>query len=1095
MHFVSPDKAPRRSCALLLALLGSASLVVAQSPEQQAAGVELFEKKIRPVLATRCFVCHSASAPKVQGGLWLDSRDGLRKGGNSGSPIVAGDPDSSLLIKALRHTDEALKMPPGKPLNAEVVMDFEQWVRIGAPDPRSEKVSAARELVPAKSREFWSFQKPVMPKVPEVAGAVRTPVDNFILAKLREAKLSPSPEADMRVLLRRATYDLTGLPPSTQEIQDFLNDQSPNAFEKVVDRLLASPHYGEQWGRHWMDVSRYADTRDRGSRFAFSYTYRDWVIRAINEDMPYNDFVRKQVAADKLDLKDRRDLAALGFITLGRSVPKGEHDMIDDRIDAVTRGLIGLTVTCARCHDHKFDPIPTRDYYSFYGMVANSVEPIEYPLLGKEDENSPLVKQYREGMKARLQAIEDFKTKRHAELVAEFRMSSWIERYMLAAQQGSKMSNTELEKLSRERDFNLFVLRRWRDYLNRMREERDGVFAAWFALAALPADRFAAQAPEVLRGLAGGANPEVLKGFVGKTVASMDDAARVYGDVLAKLDGPSPQKESNAEAIRLALRAEKTPTNIPQSDFMKIRGPGGDDNIIRGLNDAVRTWQAECAYRGLPPRAMAIEDLPQPQMAHVFLRGNPNNLGVEAPPQFLSVLSKEPKVFQNGSGRLDLANAIASEENPLTARVIVNRVWSWHFGRGLVATPSDFGRRGDLPSHPELLDYLAKRFMDEGWSMKKLHRWVMLSSTYRQSSKDRPDAREIDPENKLVWRMNRQRLPYESLRDSTLFVSGQLDSTMGGLPYALTAFPAQPRRTVYGYIERGRLPGELNTFDFANPESHSPQRFLTSVPQQALYLMNSPFIAEQAKHLIQRSEIRFAKDDRTRVQTLYRIVYGRDASKAEIDDALGYMSGETGKHADASVKPPSAWLYGIGEFSEKTGKVDFQQFKVFSDDQWQTASLLPHPVSGGASLSAKGGMPGDDAQHAVIRRWVSPVAGVVNVSGSLAHKLGDRAMGDGVRVRVVHSRKGKLLEEVVKNRTAVVALSEVAVEPGDTLDFVVDCVASPENDSFLWAPEVRLKTEAWKAADDFRGPDPLALDSWEKYAQVLLETNEFAFVD
>jgi hypothetical protein len=318
---------------------------------------------------------------------------------------------------------------------------------------------------------------------------------------------------------------------------------------------------------------------------------------------------------------------------------------------------------------------------------------------------------------------------------------------------------------------------------------------------------------------------------------------------------------------------------------------------------------------------------------------------------------------------------------------------------------------------------------------------------------------------------------------------------MGGLPYSLTSFPAQPRRTVYGYIERGRLPGELNTFDFANPESHSPQRFLTSVPQQALYLMNSPFVAEQAKHLIERSEIRHARDDIARVQTLYRVVYGRDASKVEIDDALAYVNAESGKQTGQPAKTSSQWQYGMGAFDPKTGKVEFQKFQYFTDDTWQSASILPQPLAGHASLSAKGGIPGDDAQHAVIRRWVSPASGVASVSGLLEHKLGDRAMGDGVRVRVVHTRKGKLLEETVKNRKAEVALGEVAVEPGDTLDFIVDCLENPENDDFTWAPEVRLKTQSWKAADDFRGPDPLALDAWEKYAQVLLETNEFAFVD
>jgi hypothetical protein len=818
------------------------------------------------------------------------------------------------------------------------------------------------------------------------------------------------------------------------------------------------------------------------------------VIRALNEDMPYNDFVRKQVAADRMDLKDRRDLAALGFMTLGRSVPKGEHDMIDDRIDAVTRGLVGLTVTCARCHDHKFDPIPTRDYYSFYGMMANSEEPIEYPLVDKEGD-SPLVREYREGMKKRLQAIEDFKVKRHAELVAEFRTAAWLQRYLVAAQQASKMSNTELEKLSRDRDFNLFVLRRWRDYLNRTREQRDPVFAAWHA--------FAAQSAEGLRTLPANANPEIVKALAAKPPASMEEIATLYSEVLAKFDSESPRDNAAEEAIRLVLRGENTPTNIEVAHFMKIRGAGGDDNIIRGLNDAVRTWQAECAYRGLPPRAMALEDAANPTVAHVFVRGNPNNLGMEAPAHFLSVLSKDPKPFTNGSGRLELANAIASEENPLTARVIVNRVWGWHFGRGIVASPSDYGIRGDLPSHPELLDYLAKRFMDEGWSIKKLHKWIMLSSTYRQSSLDRPQARSIDPENKLLWRMNRQRLDFESLRDSTLFAAGQLDSTMGGVPYSLTSMPAVPRRTVYAYVERGRLPGELNAFDFANPEAHIPQRYQTTVPQQALYLMNSPFFAEESKHLMARPEIQKARDDRARIENLYRIVFGRDPSKQELSLALGYVTSEhdpehDGKTAEDTDTQESVWQDGMGAFDEKTGQVQFEPFQYFVDERWQPASLLPQPLLGSPYVGEKAGMPGDDLKHAVIRRWVAPMDGTVEISGSLEHKMdkeSKRKESDGVRARIVHGAKGKLAEEIFENKKAEMAVHNVAVQKGDTIDFIVDCFGTSEGDMFTWTPEVQLNAETWNAAKGFHGPRPIALNAWEKYAQVLFETNEFAFVD
>ncbi|MDQ6666030.1 MAG: DUF1549 domain-containing protein, partial [Acidobacteriota bacterium] len=543
----------------LLFLIGAQAFLQAQAPG--AAGAEFFEKKIRPVLASRCYPCHGASSPKVQGGLRLDSRDGLRKGGNSGSPIVPGDPDASLLIKALRHTDETVKMPPGKPLNPEVVANFEQWVQMGAPDPRVAPIGIP---VSNQAREFWSFRKPVMPAFPNVANAkwARTPVDRFILAKLEEAKLSPSPDADKRTLLRRASFDLIGLPPSPKEVDDFLKDDSPNAYEQVVDRLLASPQYGERWGRHWMDVSRYADTADGNARFAFSYTYRDWVIRAFNQDMPYTEFVKKQIAADQMDLTHggKRDLAALGYMTLGRSVPKGEHDMIDDRIDVVTRGLLGLTVTCARCHDHKFDPIPTRDYYSFYGMIANSIEPQEYPLMETENEDSPLVREYREGMRRRLKAIDDFKVRRHAELVAEYRTGPWISRYMIAAEQASKMSNTEIEKLSRDRDFNLYALRRWRDYLNATRANGDPVFAPWHALAA--------RTPDALRAVSVKANPELMKALTAKPVASLEEAAEVYGATLAKFDSDKPNADPAAEQLRLALRGEGTPTNIPLSAFM-----------------------------------------------------------------------------------------------------------------------------------------------------------------------------------------------------------------------------------------------------------------------------------------------------------------------------------------------------------------------------------------------------------------------------------------------------------------------------------------------------------------------------------------------
>jgi hypothetical protein len=1082
--------------------LGAACLL-AHPAQPDAAGTEFFEKKIRPVLATRCYVCHSSTAPKIQGGFQLDSRDALRKGGNSGSPITPGDPDSSLLIRALRYTDPNLKMPPGKALPSDVVANFEEWVRMGAPDPRTE---APKPVASNKSRDWWAFKKPVQPEIPQAAGNnwAKTPVDAFILDKLAAAKLTPSAPADNRTLIRRATYDLTGLPPTQKEIDDFTKDATPTAFERVVDRLLASHQYGVRWGRHWMDVSRYADTADGPDRFAFSYTYRDWVIRAFNNDMPFDQFARNQIAADQLTPLNKPDLAALGFITLGRSVPKGQHDMIDDRIDAISRGFLGMTVTCARCHDHKFDPIPTRDYYSLYGIISNSIEPVEYPLIQSENEKAPLVRDYHEGMARRIAALNHFKTKRHAELVAEFRQAAWISRYLLGAQKASKMSNSEIEALCRDSDFNLFVLRRWRAYLNTAREKQLPEFALWNAFAAIPPkEPFAAAAAQVVHTPPANSNPELNKEFALHPPASMDDAAKTYGEVLAKFDSPQVNPDPTLEPLRLVLRADDAPTNIALADFIEIRGDGGDDNILGGLTGAIRDWEAQFGYRGITPRAMAVEESPKLIPAHVFIRGNPNNPGVETPPHFLSALTPEPQTFTHGSGRLDLANMVADRNNPVTARVIVNRVWQWHFGRGIVNSPSDFGTRGDLPSHPELLDYLAIRFMDEGWSIKKLHRWIMLSSTYRQSSADRPDARAVDPENKLLARMNRQRLDYESLRDSILFVAGQLDTTVGGLPFSLTAQPAVPRRAAYGYLERGHLPGELSAFDFAIPESHVPQRFPTTVPQQALFLMNSPFILEQSKHLAARREVVTAINSQARVQALYHLVFGRAATAGEVKMASEYVDAQNGKQTPPA---PAVWQYGIAALDEKGRVGNFEPLKYFSEQHWQPASMTPQPVFGDAELSPKGGYPPDDPTKGIVRRWISPVAGKVEITGTLVHKANDdeylKRWSDGVRARIVLNRVDKLAEQAVNNGKSDVLVRELTVKPGDTIDFVVDCVKNSEDDAFTWAPVITLKASdpqakhtAWDAAKDFSGPPPVSLDSWEKYAQVLLETSEFAFVD
>jgi cytochrome c553 len=729
---------------------GLIGLVLSPAAPAAEADAEFFEKHVRPVLVENCFSCHGPK--RQQAGLRLDSRAAALKGNDAGPVLVPGEPDKSRLIHAVRYDGDP-KMPPKGKLPAEAVEALTVWVKSGAvwpESPAAEPRPAGPPSVAEARQNHWAFQPVKQPALPAVGNAAwaTSPLDLFVLARLEEKGLAPSAPADRRTLLRRATLDLIGLPPTPDEVAAFEADPSPDAFAKVVERLLASPHYGERWGRHWLDVARYADTKGYAfreeRRYPYSYTYRDYVIRAFNEDLPYDQFVVQQLAADRLlgvghvsnvpgserhvgnVPHDQRALAAMGFLTLGRRFLNNTHDIIDDRIDVVSRGLLGLTVSCARCHDHKFDPIPTTDYYSLYGVFASSVEPRDLPVI-TEPEPSPAYLAYQKVLKELQEAVDKFEAQHRDELMS-----------------GNRKFRDELRTLQRKVD------------------------------------------------------------------------------------------------------------------------------------------QHKVTHPGSPPQAMVLVDAQQPVQPHVFVRGNPNNHGPAVPRQFLEVLAGVgAQPFRDGSGRLELARAIASSDNPLTARVLVNRVWLHHFGQGLVRTPSNFGLRGEPPTHPELLDYLATTFMENGWSIKHLHRLILLSSTYQQASADNPAGWQVDPDNRLLWRMNRRRLEFEALRDSLLAVAGRLDTRAGGVPVDLLTTPFTTRRTVYGFIDRQNLPGVFRTFDLASPDSSSPQRYNTTVPQQALYLMNSPFVAEQARHLAKRVE----GSPEERIQRLYRLVYGRAADAAEV--ALG----------------------------------------------------------------------------------------------------------------------------------------------------------------------------------------------------------------
>jgi len=987
--------------------------MAAASAFAQTDPAVFFESRIRPLLAERCYSCHSSRAKVPFAGLRLDSREGVLKGGDHGPAVIPGKPEASLLIKAVRY--QSPQMPPGGRLPAGEVEALETWVAMGAPWP-GEKPSEAAHTESARALH-WAF-RPLVRDFP--AGAS---IDFFLRRRLAREGLAFSPRAGAATLRRRLSYALTGLPPAAAGVRP------EETYEQTVDRLLASPHFGERWARHWLDLARFSDAGFNNIRFAYAYTYRDWVISAFNRDLPYDRFVLLQLAADQADPAES---AALGFLTLGFDPhrPNGIPEKVDDRVDVVTRTFLGLTVSCARCHDHKYDPVPTRDYYSLYGVFLNTRELREpVPLAGPG--NSPLDLFYRSRTRDRLRQLDDYRQARLAEHRDEARKPEVAARYIAAAREGRDLTPPQLDNLSRERNLNSYLLRRWQAFL------------------LSPASRdFDPAHPE-----------------------------RIFG---------SPAD----------------PTAIPIEDFAQVQTEG-DYNTTNNILWEYKRVLADYAWRCSPPHAMAAADAPRLLPAHVLIRGNANDPGPEAPRRFLSALDPAQKPFMTGSGRLDLARALVAPDNPLTARVWVNRVWMHLFGEGIVRTPSDFGARGEAPSHPELLDWLAVSLVRDGWSTKKLIRRIVLSEAFRQSSAANPAAIVKDPDNRLLWRFSRRRLDFESLRDSLLAASGRLVRGIGGPSFSLQAIPADPRRTLYAFVERERAQALLKSFNCADPEQHTPQRHPTTVPQQALFLMNSPFVAEQARALAERS---------ADLDALYRNALDREPSASERHAAREFLA-----HAATLPEPAadSPWRYGTARVDPATGRVtDFSPFRYFADPAWQNSSLRPDRESGAAHLTANGGAPGDDLNHAVVRRWVAPESGRVRIRGTLALPLDqfEQRFGftNGIRGWVVSSRAGLLgswkLEwrppegetDFGKDRTrrAETNFEAVDVVAGDTIDFAVDSLDDYESDDFTWAPVVELGSQKrWSAAADFRGPAARPLSPWEQLAQVLLLTNEFAFVD
>jgi hypothetical protein len=1089
-------------------------------------GGEFFEKQVRPILADNCYSCHSATAEKLKGGLRLDDADALMKGGDSGPVVVPGDPDRSLLIKAIRYTDDDLRMPPkNKKLSTAQIDTLEQWVKAGAPFP----AIAPNRKPGTGTASHWAFKPVRMPPIPSVKKAdwIQEELDAFILAKLEAKSLAPSPKADKRALIRRASFDLTGLPPSPEEVNAFVTDCSPDAFGRVVERLLASPQYGERWARYWLDIARYADTKgyvfEEERRYPFAYTYRDYVISAFNGDLPFDQFLIQQIAADQLPLGEgKRPLAALGFLTLGRRFLNNPHDIIDDRIDVVTRGTMALTVACARCHDHKYDPITTRDYYSLYGVFASCSEPEEEPLLG----NKAVPDQYRDYLKAhqeRLDELNHFRETKAAE--ARTRLRRLAGKYLLTAHDAAEVGDhSKAEALARQRQLDPGIVRQWVEKLTAWRAApAHAVFAPWFALAECAESNWADDVPRLLAEVLDstpGLNPLVRQAFSESVPMTLAEASDRYGRLFAGVDAlweatlmeanraptqglsvatPTSLPDPALEELRQLLYSSDSPAIIAESDVTRLFDIPSIQKV-RALKRKVE--ELDATHPGAPPRAMALQDNPTPTTPHVLIRGNPANPGPEVPRQFIRLLAgPEAPPFKKGSGRLELAEAIASTNNPLTARVLVNRVWLHYFGAGLVRTPSDFGMRSDPPSHPELLDYLAARFMAEGWSLKKLHRWIVLSSTYQQASDDNAAGLRADPGNQLLWKMNRRRLDFEATRDSILAVTGSLDLTAGGHPIDIVNEPSVPRRTIYGFVERQNLPGLFRTFDFASPDATSPQRFSTTVPQQALYMLNSPFAARMAGALIRHVDS--CDCSRERVEALYKAVYQREPTHAEMQLAVDFLNAQP-KVPSFSPEPVS-WAYGYGTYDPTLHRLKaFHPLPHFTGAAWQGGTNLPDPNLGWAQLKAKGGHPGNDHDHAVVRRWQAPYDMVVTVTGTLSH---ESDKGDGVQAWVSSSRVGELGTWTVQKRKQETIFERLEVKAGETLEFIVDCRADPDSDSFEWTPAVRALDAAsqasgsvvneWDAQQDFSGPKEPArpLTAWERYAQVLLMSNEFVFED
>ena len=886
--------------------------------ESTAEGLDFFEKKIRPVLVEHCYKCHSASSEKVKGGLLLDTREGIRKGGESGHAVVPGNLKESLLISALKHDD--FEMPPKKVLPAAVVADFEKWIQSGAADPRraTRPVAKADSIDIEAGRKHWAYQPLKAPAIPKVTDAAwpANDIDRFILARLESAGLQPGANAEKIILIRRLYFDLVGLPPTPEEITRFVDDKSPGAYENLVDRLIKSPRFGERWGRHWLDVVRYAESMSlRGRLLKHAWRYRDYVIEAFNDDLPYDQFLTQQLAGDLLETSSvdaqRRNLIATTFLVMGDALLENQNksqldmDIVDEQLDVIGKSLLAQTIACARCHDHKFDPIPTSDYYAMAGIFKN-IQGLKHANVSTNMEIPlPILEESKRELEIHSSAV----TKLQSEISELKPKIAGNDRLPVQAKDlpGIVVDNPDAKAIGKWGKSDGIKNRVGSEYLLSKTSGSKVIYPVAFPdegryEVRITIAQHANRAPKAHVTVLHKDGNQSFRIDQRKAPGAFNkDRSDGYFQSLGFFEFPSGQWDAVeisvkggggfviADAVQFLPVDNDGKVTIPKSSQQGKQLLAAEQKALKTRMAKLKT-ELSALQKRKPAREMvnsAVEKK-KPTDLKIHIRGNINNLGAIAPRGVLQVANHgpAPKMPTSSSGRLELAHWIADPSNPLTARVMANRVWHWLFGAGLVRTVDNFGTMGEPPSHPELLDHLSFHFIQKGWSVKKLIRTIVLSRTYRLSSSR--GGQPEDPENRLLAHMNRRRLDAESLRDTMLSVGGTLKLEMGG-----ATFPAnlktdvgfqfqEPRRSVYVPVFRSSLPELFEVFDFANPSLVTGRRDISTVAPQALFMMNHPFVRTQARLTAERLLSDPLLNESHRINHAYLQILGRPATETEV---------------------------------------------------------------------------------------------------------------------------------------------------------------------------------------------------------------------